>query len=98
MLFSRRALAAIAVIGLACATATPINTGSERQSYLIECSGAANQMSSCIKKANSLCPRGYEIAGASEAPQNMASVIVDPNLGTVTALQGVDRRLVVACK
>lgn len=95
---SRRGLSVVAIFALSCATATPINTGAERQSYLIECSGEANQMSSCIKKANSLCPRGYEIAGSSEAPQNTAAVFVNPNLGTVTAVQGVDRRLVITCR
>ena len=91
-------IASAAVSLFACASATPINTGDGRQAYLIECPGAANSMSNCIRKANAVCSAGYDIAGASESPQGMASAILDPNLGTVCAIQGVDRGLVVLCK
>lgn len=83
---------------LGCATATPINTGTGRSVFLIECPGAANSMSACVKKANELCPAGYSVSGSSESPQGVGSVFVNPALGTATAIQGVERRLVVECR
>lgn len=89
----------IVVLGLtACATATPINTGNDRKAFLIDCSGSGNALSACIKKANLVCPNGYDIAGSKEEMQGGRSVIYNPVLGTASVIQNVDRNLVVVCK
>ena len=92
------AVLATAVILGGCATATPINTGSGQQAYLIECPGSGNSMSNCVKKANSVCPTGYNIAGSREQAQGSGSVIYNPALQTMSVVQNVSRNLVVQCK
>jgi hypothetical protein len=51
-------LAASVLLLASCTTATPINTGTGQQAYMIECPGAAHSMSACIEKANATCPDG----------------------------------------
>lgn len=43
-----------------CATATPLNTGDGNQ-FLIECDGAGVPISTCYKKANAVCPNGWDM-------------------------------------
>ena len=52
---------------VSCAQATPISPGSGVRSYYIECNGELNRMSTCIKKANKVCPSGYRIDSSSQA-------------------------------
>lgn len=82
----------------ACATATPVNTGTDQKSYYIECSGGMNTMSSCIKKANSICPHGYNIAGAQEQQQGGGALVYNPNINSVSAIQNVSRNMAITCK
>ncbi|ATG74526.1 hypothetical protein AN401_12240 [Zobellella denitrificans] len=89
------ALLGVALIN-GCATATPINTGGPRQAYYVDCSGGT--MSSCIEKANSVCPRGYDIAGAQEQPEGRASVLYNPYYGVATSTQHMTRTMTVICK
>lgn len=83
-----------ALLLTACAFATPMNI-SGNPAFLIECNGALNSLSTCIRKANSVCPYGYELAGGREQPQGIGSVIVTPGMGSV--VQGVSRSIVVIC-
>lgn len=45
-----------------CATATKLNTGNGNQ-FLIECDGMAVPISTCYKKANAVCPKGWDQVG-----------------------------------
>lgn len=49
-----------------CATATPLNTGTGKQ-FLIECDGMAVPISTCYKKANAVCPSGWDQVGKDGA-------------------------------
>jgi hypothetical protein len=81
----------------ACAQATPINTGSGKSAYFIECPGAA-MASECIKKANELCPSGYVIDDASRTYAGGGTVIAhSPTMATVTPGM-VQNSLTVSCK
>ncbi len=79
-----------------CTTATPINTGTGQQAYMIECPGAARSMSACIEKANSVCPNGYSIVGADQN-QSGGMASYNPYLGMFTYVPRVERTLVVSC-
>lgn len=50
-------LTGCALIG--CAAATKLNTG-DGEIYRIECDGLAVPLSVCYKKANAVCPKGWD--------------------------------------
>ena len=66
-----------------CTSATPVQTGSVAENYLIECPATYPGLSTCTEKANSLCPNGYDVTG-----ENVDSVF----------LAGVQRRLGIVCR
>src|SRR5688572_17835129 len=86
----------LALLLVGCATATPINTGTGQQAYMIECPGAASSMSACVKKANAICPNGYSVVGADQN-QSGGMASYNPYLGTFTYVPRVERTLVVSC-
>jgi hypothetical protein len=87
----------VLVLLSACAQATPINIGDGRQAYLIECPGAYNKLSTCVKKANELCPSGYDIAGSSQTSTGGGVITANQYYATVTP-SGVERSITVVCK
>ena len=89
-------LAAFVLLLAGCTTATPINTGTDQQAYMIECPGAARSMSACIEKANAVCPNGYSIVGADQN-QSGGMASYNPYLGMFTYVPRVERTLVVSC-
>jgi hypothetical protein len=59
-----------------CATATPLKTGNGNQ-FLIECDGAAVPISTCYKKANAVCPTGWDQVGKDGAVLPVGTVTAD---------------------
>ncbi len=61
------------------------------RTYLVECHGMVQSISSCIRRANELCPAGYDVLGRREDVQG---VIVSA-YGAVTPIY---RELAVRCR
>jgi hypothetical protein len=76
-----------------CATATPLKTGSGNQ-FLIECDGAAVPISTCYKKANTVCPNGWDQVGKDGAVLPVGTATAD------TAYIGVyqQKSITVQCR
>ena len=71
---------AAALICSGCATSTPINTGGAQQSFLIECDGSAIPLSVCVKKANEVCPTGYDILDRRRESASVFGTYVSQNI------------------
>jgi hypothetical protein len=83
----------LCVLLYGCATATPLNTGNGKQ-FLIECDGMAVPISTCFKKANAVCPSGWDMISTDGKIIPVGSAT--PDVAYVGAYQ--QKSITVQCK
>jgi hypothetical protein len=83
----------LCVLLTGCATATPLNTGTGKQ-FLIECDGMAVPISTCYKKANTVCPNGWDQVGKDGALLPVGTAT--PDVAYVGTYQ--QKNITVQCK
>lgn len=97
-MYPRLALCGLLALG-SCATATRI---AGHNAYMIECPGLAMSMGTCLKKANEVCPNGYNVVGGSQNAYQTSTAQLYANqyygYGYGGSMPYIERTLVVACR
>lgn len=76
-----------------CATATPLKTGNGNQ-YLIECDGSAVPISTCYKKANTVCASGWDLVDKDGSLVPFGSATAD-----ITYIGAIEKKsITVQCR
>jgi hypothetical protein len=83
----------LCVVISGCATATKLNTG-DGVIYRVECDGSAIPLSVCYKRANKLCPAGWDQIDKDGAvlPQGVAT----PDYAQIGVMQ--QKSITVRCR
>lgn len=70
-----------------------------RQIYAVDCSGSAMSMSTCYKKAKSICPNGYNTISRQDThPVPIGNTLLtDPSTGNPSVNIAVKRIMNIEC-
>lgn len=85
----------VAIAGCA-PKATKLSSGNTPDTQLIECNGLIYSFSDCVKKAQEICPNGYDVLTANKNDKTAMTLGFDGKAGISEG--GTDRTMLVKCK